>query len=352
MVNESSVMSDDAVRQTALHPGGSFIVQAPAGSGKTELLTQRYLALLAAVEEPEEIVAITFTRKAAGEMRLRIVEALEKAGGEAPQEPLKRVTWELGRRAQARDRERGWQLQMHPVRMRIQTIDSLNAELTRQMPLLSRFGAQPGVNERPETLYQEAARRTLRLLEDGDARQQAAVAELALHLDNHLPRMQALLADMLPRRDQWLRPVRAGAPPTRAELEAALEHEVNAHLARLRAAIPADCGDDLVRAADHAGQILKTQSPTSPIAACAGLKSLPDAVSGNLNLWRGLAELLLTREGEWRQQLNKNQGFPPRDAGAKALAMDLLQRLARHQELGKLLAAVRRLPETRYAERL
>ena len=83
MVNESSAMSDDAVRQTALHPGGSFIVQAPAGSGKTELLTQRYLALLATVEEPEEIVAITFTRKAAGEMRLRIVEALEKAAGEA-----------------------------------------------------------------------------------------------------------------------------------------------------------------------------------------------------------------------------------------------------------------------------
>ena len=51
-------VADQAERHAALDVTRSFIVQAPAGSGKTALLVSRYLKLLEAVEKPEEIVAI------------------------------------------------------------------------------------------------------------------------------------------------------------------------------------------------------------------------------------------------------------------------------------------------------
>jgi len=71
----SATVPDIEQRRDALDPRRSFIVQAPAGSGKTELLIQRYLLLLARVEHAEEIVAVTFTKKAAGFGRCAVGES-------------------------------------------------------------------------------------------------------------------------------------------------------------------------------------------------------------------------------------------------------------------------------------
>ena len=86
--------TDESIRRQALDISKSFIVQAPAGSGKTELLIQRYLKLLTSVSQPEEIVAITFTNKAANEMKQRVLSAIaEASSGIKPSEAHQITTY-------------------------------------------------------------------------------------------------------------------------------------------------------------------------------------------------------------------------------------------------------------------
>ncbi|MBC8347209.1 MAG: UvrD-helicase domain-containing protein, partial [Verrucomicrobia bacterium] len=58
------------------------LITASAGSGKTFQLTDRYLGLLQAGEKPESIVALTFSRKAAGEFFDAILQKLEEAASD------------------------------------------------------------------------------------------------------------------------------------------------------------------------------------------------------------------------------------------------------------------------------
>ena len=190
------MISDAAARSAALDPRRSFIVQAPAGSGKTELLTQRYLRLLATVESPEQILAITFTRKAAAEMRARILQALQSADAQPPESAHKRSTWELARAVRAIDAQRGWQLMQHPARLRIQTIDALNASLARRLPVIAGTGAalEPTTDMAP--LYELAGRRLLERLGDGST-VAAHLEVLVMHLGNRVERLIQLLNDLL-----------------------------------------------------------------------------------------------------------------------------------------------------------
>jgi ATP-dependent helicase/nuclease subunit A len=205
----------DAVRRRVLDPQGSFLVQAPAGSGKTELLTQRFLALLARVEHPEAVVAITFTKKAAGEMRARLVHALEAAQHPEPQEPHKRQTWALAHAVN----QRGWDLTDNPARLRIQTFDSFCRSLTEQMPWLSRLGAPPQIADDTSNLHYTAALAALRAVEQGHP----AVARLLSHLDNQFSRVTEKLAEMLAKRDQWLRHLHVDRPSVERALRALAE---------------------------------------------------------------------------------------------------------------------------------
>ncbi|MET0518988.1 MAG: UvrD-helicase domain-containing protein, partial [Burkholderiaceae bacterium] len=70
--------------QLACDPARSCVVEACAGAGKTWMLVSRILRALLAGAQPQEIVAITFTRKAAGEMRQRLGEWLQEFAAATP----------------------------------------------------------------------------------------------------------------------------------------------------------------------------------------------------------------------------------------------------------------------------
>jgi ATP-dependent exoDNAse (exonuclease V) beta subunit len=279
----------DAVeRERALDIGRSFIVQAPAGSGKTELLIQRYLALLAVVDSPEEIVAITFTIKAAGEMRARVLERLAAARADRPPEsPHEARTLALARAVAERDLREGWRIDDNPARLRIQTIDALCAALARQMPVLSAFGALPATVEDASELYREAAQDAIRLVDSGEA-VAADVERLLVHLDNDVARAEALLAGMLARRDHWIRHL---GRFERAALEAALAHERARLAARAAALYPGAAPRDPDAWQAHArslltkeGGWLKKSAAAQALAASADAENLREALEALCDL--------------------------------------------------------------------
>ena len=197
---------DTEARADSLDITRSLIVQAPAGSGKTTLLIQRYLRLLASVDEPEAILAMTFTRKAAGEMLARVEQALAKAAlpeSSWPDDPSKRQTIVLAHAALRHAQARGWQLQETPGRLRIQTIDGVHRSLAAAVPISAGGAGQLGLALQPMLLYREVARRSLREAEL-DPDWASASGRLFEHLDNAWLRVEDLLAKMLAQRARWL----------------------------------------------------------------------------------------------------------------------------------------------------
>ena len=353
-------LADAQAREQALDPQRSFIVQAPAGSGKTGLLTQRFLRLLSLVDYPEELVAITFTRKAAAEMKNRILEALHAALAPFPDDghAFAQHTWQLGQQALLRDHVKKWKLLDNPGRLRIFTIDAFCANLTRQSPLLSGLGGRFGVTEQAQELYQLAARATL---EEGKENQRwsPSIACLLDHLDNHFLNAENLLAKMLSRRDQWLRYVGGKHPDSRALLENTVRQVVIEILQTVDQQLTDTEKRELWQLAGFAGEILRPTETASDITACSSDHPFPAPQPEKLPVWRGLTDLLLTNEGTWRKTQTINTGFPPASQGKsapekklfqerKAQITALLHDFSSRETLRQALVLIRTLPHPQY----
>jgi len=313
------IASDALERRRALDPNSSFIVQAPAGSGKTELLVQRFLRLLTRVAQPESILAITFTRKAAAEMRARVLQAMERsARGETGRDDNDRFTLDLAAAAIEHDGFRRWELLSHPARLRIQTIDALCAAIVRCMPWLGGLGSESTVVEDARELYTEAVEQTLRLLGTEEPTAQA-IERLLLHLDNDWNKIRRMLEELLPRRDQWLRHIGAGQARNvlRAHIESTVSRLIQSALGRIGRTVPKGVEQPLVTLANFARR-------NGGLPEWETASEFPGAQVSDLAQWRSLAQLLLTGEGDWRKQVNVRQGFPANAKWEKTALQQLL----------------------------
>ncbi len=341
--DDTALELDQRARQEALDVGHSMLLQAPAGSGKTTVLTARFLALLAAVDAPEEILAITFTRKAAAEMRQRILAALQAASAG---QPVAGIAPAVLQAAHARDAACGWNLERNPSRLRVETIDALNHWLATQLPIASRSGPSLEIASATAPLYRRAARACLQLA--AEDREAAAAAELLFdRLDNSWRRLEQLLSDMLERRSHWLpRLLQARGSGLAQRVQDSLESALRAELAPAIASLPA--------ALLREGEALLThvQRVRAAAAAAAGMPLVPtgevllDAEPASLAHWRALCELALTEQG-WRRRFTTREGFERNDKAMKlrvAAWIDALERLPDAQSVCRV---VRALPDPR-----
>jgi ATP-dependent exoDNAse (exonuclease V) beta subunit len=205
-------------------------------------------------------------------------------------------------------------------------------------------------------LYREAAALTLdQLAEDSEFRD--ATRDVLVHVDNNARLYVAYLARMLATRDQWLPFVGIGQVDGRGtgalrnHLERGLEVAVRRHLEGLVNAFPRYEAGSLIELGQYAGRnLVATGRPDHPIAALAEAEMPPGAGPADIAAWLGLAEMLLTADGSLRKRLNKNQGFPPGDAGQKDELTSIIESLHEQTVFAEYLHGIRSLPPVAYTD--
>ena len=355
----SELRNDQQARRQALDASESFIVQAPAGSGKTELLIQRLLTVLAHAEHPSEVLAITFTNKAAGEMRERLHGALATANIPASDtlSPLEITRRNLAALVLKRDQERGWHLLDDLSAVLIDTFDAFCARIVANAPLttVAAAGALAGIAESLTPLYREAARDALF---DADIRQSSDV--LLTLAANRVDDVIDLIANLLGRRSQWLGEAVDTSDEAIARHTSRLLRDVRQELEAVSTSLNSAHQHDVEKLLEFTATSLSLADKDDLAAerAAAAMDWSSGARVRSVATWRTLAAMLLTGTGELRKPggVNKSSGFPKSDdkdftdispqrrTAAKERMQSLLDELVNEPAFLRALGKTRHLP--------
>lgn len=288
---------DMEVRRQALDPRASIVLEAPAGSGKTALLTARFMALLAEVRHPRQILAVTFTRKAAAEMAERISAVLGRArngvsaGSDNPWEIL---LFDLAQKV-LRAHPDWANILRAPGALLVDTFHGFCGHVARNWPLeagvppdfalLDEIGQAMLLEETVQEYLHAFARNDPRLL----SAELAAFERAAAAANNSVPALTAQLVDLLARRDRlenMLAIFRRAQP--RLELETQVDALARIYLEPLRA---------------YFGGYSEEWRALREFAFAERLpEDVPGAALDALPLWQAAADLFLTKSGAPRRR--------------------------------------------------
>ena len=345
------MISDIDARTAALDPQRSFIVQAPAGSGKTGLLVYRILTLLASVDQPQKVLAITFTRKATAEMLARLQELLRYAeDGVSSDDAFEQQGIALAQDVLLQDKKYGWSLLDSPHQLQILTIDAFSARLAGSMPWLSRLGDRPQTTDEAHIHYAAAVENLFSELLNDDSQLLESLQTVLLEMDFNYNRARQLFTSMLAKRDQWLRHLLSNdLSKLRGHIEQAWQSLVNEQVAQLYELVDSDQLEQLLEIGrEAAGNIEATEGKESLLVGFENFDRSPRLFG--LAQWQALRNMLLTTDGSWRKQLNKNLGFLPKTPLKANMQEALSQLYEVGEELRLALTDIDSLPSASFSD--
>ena len=348
-MSENYIKDRDA-REKVLNPKASYILQAPAGSGKTKLLIDRYLTLLAQVQTPEEIIAITFTRKAASEMKERVLNVLLSP------DSLKGHTKALVKKVLAQNVTLNWGLTENMHRFRILTIDALAYSFAQQFPQFFELSQSATITEDSDYYYQMAVNQLWLNTKDLPNKATKALKIVLLHFNNRFEKLEGLLVEILKSREQWLYPIVShlnDSERLKTTVEESLKNIVLETIQLANDAFPCSIKEPLWNIITSISHRLPSDHPLQK--AQFSSPTFPEISSDALHLWRAIANFLLTKEGIFKKRCDKKMGFKAQknsnraEQEKKEMMKSILDQLRPNALLESRLKSVIDLPDVRYA---
>ncbi len=302
---QSVKIHDEQARINAVRPEKSFIVQAPAGSGKTTLLINRLINCLLTVNDPKHVLALTFTNKAADEINHRLKATIHLSEEDLQDHPNKEKISQLKTHIASLN----WAITDDGVFNRCKTYDAFILELADLTEKITIF---------PRYIYELTVDNVL--YGDDYNAFASSLGVIKQYIQNNHEKLRELLIYLLESREQWLNTL----------LQKHFDAD-QAYRLYLRHLI-AYCHEHF----------------SNSFSICAYLFQYHPNANGDfdtekLSHWRMIAELFLTKTGQWRTRLTKDQGFTAEQRDLKKAVLEQLSQLPEH--LAEFIFDIQALPE-------